>query len=259
MESGVRQLTETDLSTLTSTKQTQYGALGQTEDGRLFRYVSFGGTSTVAPSNLLVAPAVTTGYQGLAITAVGTGGQTTANLLATSVQLVLTNGATTITADQFAEGYLEVIQTSGSNNGPQVYRVKGNTAAGASATFTVYLVSAEPLRNASTLVAGTDTANLEVSPYNGVVTSSTAATAIGVNINQVVNTASVTNYGWVQSQGIAFLTNDAGGNLTVGEGISQSTTTAGNIVAQSATTQSIGQTRKAFNASTAGPVWLRLE
>lgn len=262
METGIRTLTETDLNTLTTTKQTQFGAEGVTEDGRHFRYVSFGGTSTVAPGLLLVAPAVTTGYQGLAITAttVAGAGQTTATLSAGSTKLVLTNGATAITQDQFAEGYIEVLQTSGSNNGPIVYRIKGNDAAAGSGSpaFAVYLVADEPLRNATVLVAGTDTVNLAVSPFNGVVASATAATPIGVTVSQVVNTASVTNYGWVQRTGLALLTNDAAGNLTVGEGVAQSVTTAGNIVAVGATTIDVGNTRKAFNASTTGPVWLNL-
>lgn len=259
MEQGVRQLTSTDLNTLSTSAQDSLGALGSTGDSRLYRYVKFAGTSTIAPGVLMCAPAVTAAYQGLAITAVNTGGQTAANLLANSTTLIVTNGATSITQDQFTGGYLEVIQTSGTNEGPVVYKIRGNTLAGNGATFSVFLNVAEPLRNAETLVAGTDTVNLTVSPWNGVAATATAAVSVGATIIQVPNSSTVTNYGWVQSQGRTFLTNDAGGNLTVGEGVAQSTTTAGNIVAQGATTQSIGQTAKAFNSSTAGPVWLRLE
>lgn len=258
METGIRTLTLTDLNTLTTTKQESYGALGVTADGRYFRYAGFGGTSTVPPSQLLTAPAATAGYQGLAITAVGTGGQVASNLTANSLQIVLTNGSTTITQDQFAEGYLQVLQTSGTNQGALEYKIRGNTAAGNAATFTVFLDPREPLRNTQTLVAGTDTVNLVVSPYNGVVTSSTAARPVGVNIIQVPNTASVTNYGWIQTRGDVMLTNDANGNLTVGEGVTQSTTTAGDIVATSATTYDIGHTNKAFNSSTTGPVTINL-
>lgn len=259
METGIRTLTLTDLSVLTTTKQESYGAEGVTADGRHFRYASFGGTAKVAPNQLMVAPAATAAFQGLAITAVGTGGQVAANLLINSTQIVLTNGATAITSDQFAEGYLEVIQTSGTTEGPIVYKIKGNTAAAATTGYvTVFLDPREPLRNAETLVAGTDTANLVVSPYNGVVASATANQVVGVTVLQVPNTASVTNYGWIQTRGRVFLTNDAGGTLTVGEGVTQSTTTAGGIVATGATTYDIGQTTKAFNASTAGPVNINL-
>lgn len=258
METGIRTLTLTDLNTLTTSKTESYGAEGVTADGRHFRYASFSGTSTVAPGLLMTAPAATAGYQGLAITAVGTSGQVASNLTASSLQIVLTNGATTITQDQFAEGYLEVIQTSGTNEGPIIYKVKGNTAAAGSAKFTVFLDPREPLRNPETLVAGTDTVNLVVSPYNGVGASATAGQTVGVTVIQVVNTSTVTNYGWIQTRGRVFLTNDANGNLTVGEGVTQSVTTAGNIVATGATTYDIGQTAKAFNASVAGPVNINL-
>lgn len=258
METGIRTLTLQDISQLATTKQEVYGAEGVTADGRHFRYAGFGGTSTIAPGLVMVAPAATAGYQGLAITAVGTGGQVASNLTKNSLQIVLTNGSTAITQDQFAEGYLEVIQTSGTNEGPIVYRVRGNTAAGNAATFTVFLHQTEPLRNPETLVAGTDTVNLVVSPYNGVAASATANQVVGVTVVQVPNTSTVTNYGWIQTRGRVFLTNDAGGNLTVGEGVAQSTTTAGDIVATSATTYDIGQTTKAFNSSTAGPVNINL-
>lgn len=256
MEQGIRQLTATDLNTLTTTQQDSLGAMGATGDGRLFRYVKFGGTSTIAPGQLMCAAAVTSAYQGLAITAVNTGGQTAANLLANSTTLVVTNGATSITQDQF--GFVQVNQTSGTNEGPIVYKLRGNTAAGNAATLTLSLQVSEPLRNAETLVAGTDTVNLVLNPYSAVVATATAATPLGATVIQVPNSSSVTNYGWIQTYGMSFLTNDAGGNLTVGEGVSQSTTTAGNIVATGATTVDIGNTLKAFNASTAGPVFLRM-
>lgn len=268
MESGVRLLTEQDLNTNSTVKQVQYGAIGTTADGRMFRYAGFSGTSTIAPGQLCVSAPYVTAAVGLAITAttVATGsvGQTTASLTSGSQFLVLTNSSSTaFTQDQFAEGYLEVTQTSGTGNGPIVYSVLGNTAAGAgnvTATYiVVYLRETEPLRNASVLVPGTDTATLYASPYSAVGPSATAGQAAGVTVSQVPNTASVTNYGWVQTIGTVFLTNDAGGNLTVGEGIAQSTTTAGDIVAQAATTYGIGQTQKAFNASTTGPCVINLD
>lgn len=250
MESGVRVLTATDLNTLTTTKQEKFGTIGATDDGRTFRYVGFGGTSTIAPGLLCVSAAQVAGYQTLAITAVGTGGQVAANLLAGSFTIVLTNGATAITQDQFAEGYLEVKQTSGTNNGPILYKIRGNSAAAASATFTVILDGREPLRNAQTLVAGTDTCNVNPHPLSAVAPSTTLNCAAGFTVLQVPNSASVTNYGWVQCTGPALVTNDAGGTLAVGTVFAQSTTTAGTVVAAGATSAELGQTRIAIAAST---------
>jgi hypothetical protein len=250
MESGVRQLTSTDLNTLTPTKTEAFGTLGATADGRMFRYVGFGGTSTIAPGLLCVSAALVANYQTLAITAVGTGGQVAANLLAGSTQIMVTNGATAVTQDQFAEGYIEIKQTSGTGNGPILYKVKGNTAAAASGVITVFLDGREPLRNASTLVAGTDTANLVANPFSAVAPSTTLNAAAGFTAVQVPNTASVTNYGWVQVTGPCLVTNDAGGTLAVGTAFAQSVTTAGTVVAAGATSADIGQTRIAISAST---------
>src|SRR4051812_15603887 len=111
METGIRTLTEQDLNVWSTTKQVQFGALGVTEDGRYFRYVSLGGTSTVAPGLIMQAAVSKANAQALVITAVGTGTQSAANLLAGSTQIVLTNSSTAVTQDEFAEGFLEVTQT----------------------------------------------------------------------------------------------------------------------------------------------------
>lgn len=263
METGIRTLTESDLSVLTTTKQTEFGAVGATEDGRHYRYVSFGGTSTIAPGLIVTAPAITANYQALAITAttVTAAGQVSANLATNSTQIVLTNGSTAITQDQFAEGELQIIVGgAASDTGSYSYRIKGNTAAAASTGYvTVFLVASEPFRNTTALVPGTDTANLLLSPYSSVNTSTTAALPIGATIIPVVNTSTVTNYGWVQSGGQTLLLNDAGGTITVGGAFGQSTTTAGNIKAATASTvPGIGVTRVAITASNAGPVFLTL-
>lgn len=260
MESGVRQLTLTDLNTLTPTKQEQYGAIGLTSDGRQYRYVGFSGTSAVAPGLLCVASAVTAAFQALAITAVNTGGQTTANLTAGSTQIVLTNGATAVTQDQFAEGYIEVLQTSGTAQGPILYKVRGNSAAAATTGFiTVYLSTEEPLRNSGVLVAGTDVANLNVSPYSAVGPSTTLNNAIGFTTIPVPNSATVSNFGWVQSNGYALVQNDAGGTLAVGTAFAQSTTTAGDVVAAGATSRDIGQVHAALTASNTGKALLYID
>lgn len=264
MENGVRQLTEQDLSVLSTTKQVEYGAVGMTEDGRRFRYVSFGGTSTIAPGLVVTAPVITnstTGYQGLTITAVGTGGQVTANLAAGSTQIVLTNGSTAITADQFAEGTLDIIVGGASSDtGNYTYRIRGNTAAAATTGYcTVFLAQTDTMRNTTALVPGTDTGSLTLSVFQSVNTSTTAALPVGLTIMPVPNTATVTNYGWVQTYGQATVLNDAGGTITVGGAFGQSVTTAGNVVAATASTHpAIGTTRVAISASTAGPAMLTI-
>ena len=263
MDVGIRTLAEQDINTLATSQQTQLGAIGVTADGRRFRYVKFGGTATIAPGFLLVAPAVTAGYQALVITAVGTGAQVTGNLTASSNQLVLTNGATAITQDQFAEGFIDLL-VGGSTTGvtaTYTLKIKGNTAAAASATFTVYL--AEPLRNTTALVPGTDTANLYVSQYNGCGASIVPNVPVGITVISVPNTASVTNYGWVQSGGACDVINDGNGAITVGGGFAQSNTASsgGYVIASTASTLPvIGYMRKAATAAVGAlPAFLKID
>lgn len=262
MQDGVRILTETDIKTLTTSQTTTLGCPGMTADFRRYRYVSFGGTSTINAGLVVTASVPTANFQAVTITAVGTGGQVAANLAAGSTQLVLTNTtSTTATVNQFAEGFLE-IQVGGTGaSATYSYKIKGNTPVTAgnvtTSYYTVYL--SEPLVNTTALVAGTDVANLLPSPYNSVNTSSTAALPVGLTVVPVPNTSSVTNYGWVQVSGPCNVINDAGGTITVGGAFGQSVTTAGDVVAATASTHPIiGYTRIAISASTGGPAYLAL-
>jgi len=256
MQDGPRFLTDSDISVLTTVKREIYGTIGQAADGRRYRYVQFGGTATIASGQLVVAPAVTAAYQGLAIPAAGASGQVAANLALNATQIVVTNGATAITQDQFAEGYIEVLVGAAGVTSSYLYKIRGNTADSVgSAPVTVYL--AEPLRNTTAIVAGTDTVNLNVNLSAGVITSATANVPQGITIAPVPNTASVTNYGWVLTNGPVDVKNDAVGTIAVGTAIGQSVTVAGAVrTATASTSPVIGYTRAAITASTAGPVYI---
>lgn len=241
MQDGPRFLTEEDLNTITTTKQTQLGAVGQTADGRVFRYVTFGGTATINAGLLLVAPAAPANSTALVIPALSA--QPNANALsAGSLQFVVTNGSTSVTQDQFQ--FVEVINTAGTFQ----YKLRGNTAAGNAGAITLSL--AEPLVNPAALVPGTDTVNLVLSPYNGPAPSLTQRTPVGFTILQVPNTSTVTNYGWVQTQGKAFVNATS---ATIGQAIKQDTSgTAGFIAATAASTDyEIGVARASATSSTA--------
>lgn len=244
MQTGPRYLTSSDLETFSTTAQDQLGAQGVTEDGRKFRYVKFGGTSTVKAGLLMVGPAAPANSTGLAITAVGTGGQTTANLQAGSRQLVVTNGATAVTQDQF-----QAVVINSSADGYYTLRVEGNTAAAANTGY-VTLLLADPLPQGITqLVPGTDTADLVLSKYNGVAASTTGNAPVGVTVNAVPNTASVTNYGWVQSGGLAKV---SATTATIGLGVAQDLAgTAGYVIVTAATTGNLGWAKTSAASSAA--------
>lgn len=265
MDVGIRTLAEQDISVLATSQQTQLGATGMTSDGRKFRYVKFGGAATIAPGLICVGPVVTNsaaGFQGLVITtSATTGGNTTAQLALGSTSIVVTLNGTAVTQDQFAEGFIDIIVGgSAADTGHYSYRIKGNTAqTSTTGLVTVYL--AEPLRNTTALVAGTDTASLTLSSYSGVAPSVTPGLAIGLTIAPVPNTASVTNYGWVQTAGQCTVLNDSGGTISVGGGFAQSNTasSAGYVkVATASIAPTIGFVKTAITASNAGAAWLNL-
>ncbi|MDE2103431.1 MAG: hypothetical protein KGL39_39685 [Patescibacteria group bacterium] len=188
------QITEQSVYQLSTTKLHPLGTVFYADQGRkAYRYVQFGGTSTIASGLLVVAPAAPSNSTGLALDP----SNTTANLSAGSKQLFITNSTTAVVVDQFADGSVELVGTNGNFS----VRVAGNTAAGSGGVITLSL--AEPLRNTSALVVGTNTANLRQSLGYNPVASLTAAKAVGVTIMPVPNTSSVTNYGFVQIKGEA--------------------------------------------------------
>lgn len=239
METGYRILTEGDLQTLDQAQQTEYGAVGLTRDGRRFRYVQFGGTSTINPGLVVVAAAQDTNSTGLALASTNT----TAQLSAGSYSVQVTNGATAVTLNQFAGGYLEVL----GSGAVQSYYIDGNTAAAASGTITVQL--RHPLYNAAALVVGTNTVSLS-RPFTAVNTSLTASQPIGVTIVSVPNTATVTNWGWVQTSGHALV---SATSATKGVAITQDTGgTAGFVMSvAAATSYAIGIAKESAASSTA--------
>jgi hypothetical protein len=216
MESGVRNLTSSDLSDVTTTKLEVYGTIGMTNDGRRFRYVQFGGAVVVG--NLVVAAPLVANHQNIAVQAAAPQGSF-------SVQVTL--GATAATQDQYAGGFL-VIGVDGSGV-PYTRKIKGNTLGASGAVITVTLAGSEPLLAALTT---TNVVSLSPSPYNGVIASSTASAPVGV----ALQSAASGSYGYVQTFGPCGVVNDAAGALTALGPLKQSTTVAGSVAASSAAT-----------------------
>lgn len=195
---------------------------------KAFRYVAFGGTGTINAGLLLVAPAAPTNSTNLALPATNSA----ANLSAGSRQLIVTNGTTAVAMNQFADGQLEVLGT----NGGQAVTIAGNSAAASGGAITLTLV--EPLTNSTALVAGSNTVNLRQSSSYAVLPSLTQAEPIGVTVMPVPNTASVTNYGFVQIAGPALV---AATSATKGYPVVQDTSgTAGYLANTGANLLAVG-------------------
>jgi len=251
MQSGVRILTNEDLNNITTSQQELLGAVGATADGRRFIYAKVGGTSTVNPGLLLVAPAAPSNSTGLAIpsTQPNTGTSLSA-LAAGSTSFNVTNGSTAVTANEF--DFVEVIVSAG---GSYKLRLAGNTAASASGTITLTLDDPIP-QGATTLIAGTDTVNLRYGPWNGPTASTTAALPVGVTILPVPNTSSVTNYAWLQTWGPAYVAADS---ATKGQALVQGSSTAGAVKNSAASTTPQVAVAQESAASSLASVFLTLQ
>ncbi len=163
---------------------------------RGYEYVKFGGTSAITSGLLLVAAAAPANSTALALPTTNT----TAQLSAGSTQLIVTNGATAVTQDQFKDGVLEVLGTNANSS----YPITGNTADSVgSAAITIQLGS--PLHNTTALANGTNTVNLRVNETASPTASLTESKPVGVTIMPVANSSTVTYYGWVQVVGRAFV------------------------------------------------------
>jgi len=177
-----------------------------TADGRAFRYAKAGDTTLVAGS-LLQSPVEDTGVQSLLVAAAAIG--------ATSVT---TTDTVTVTANQFAGGFVVVTGEGGTGTGWQ-YRIKSHPAASAA---TVTLTLEDPIQ-----VALTATTQIDIvkSIYDGVIINPTTATGaiVGVAMNEIT----ANQYGWIQVDGVATLSQE--GTTGVGDNVVASNATAGAV------------------------------
>jgi hypothetical protein len=266
MQDGPRYLTSSDINTVTAytpltpgssagspttpgsdADPSQFGQVGQTGDGRFFRLVLVGGTSTVAAGSLLIAPAQASNTTGLAIpstqpsnTATGSGPTPVSALAVGSRAFNVTNGSTSVTADEFAGGYV-VVETA---TKPVSLKVSGNTAAGNAGTITVYLRDALTVA----LTAGTDTVTLNKNPFANVIPSATLGRPVGIVPVSVPNTSTQQYLAWVQTQGDC--AGVAGAAVTAFQPVTQNTTNTGTVSNAAATTDYvIGQATRAANSA----------
>lgn len=186
---------------------TPQAVLGQemyTADGRKFRYALAGGTSLVA-GTLLQAAAEDTADQNITPTAAAIGDTS-----------LVTTTTMTVTANQYAGGYMIVTVTPGV--GIQ-YAIKSHVAyTAAAATFELE----DPIQVALTTTSRVD---FVTNPYSNVIIFPTTQTSapVGVAVNNVTNA----RYGWVQVGGVATVLAD--GANAVGATLVASNAVAGAV------------------------------
>lgn len=186
-------------------------------DGREFVLVQ---NSTVALSagKMVQSPAVIANHQDLAVTAFTAASSSTG----LPAYVTVTLGATAVTVNQYAGGYLLVNSSTGAG---QTLKIASHAAANASASLVVYLEDA-PL----TALTTSSKVCLSLNPYTNVIVNPATPTGkvIGAALYAIAASTSSTNvFGLVQTKGPIAVLND--GALTIGSAISPSNVVAGAV------------------------------
>jgi len=146
----------------------------------------------------------------------------------TTITYTVPSSTLTVTANQFAGGFLSIVTGTGS---PQQVQISGNPAATTSTTLT--LILQDPLVLAT---AANATAELYANPYSApIVTpgSSLTGTVLGAPMVGVTVSTTIPTYFWVQSGGFATVL----GQGTTGIGLGGSNgSVAGSMAIVAATT-----------------------
>jgi len=191
------------LNAQSATKKETLGAFRVTRDGRKFRYAK-AGEALACGKNGLLADATANHVKQV---------QTAYGAAAGKTRVPILVGATAVTADQYADGYLQIYDGAAANVGHQ-YLIKSNTACDASGV--TYLELDEPLVYA---IAATDTVSLIPNPFSSITQQASLAHGLGGVVPITVTNA---YYFWMQTGGVANALN--GGGSTLGAGIVQSAT-----------------------------------
>lgn len=170
-----------DFRDTSTAQQHQLGVMGETIDGRRYRYSLAGGTDLAAGKvNVAAAHAANHVNQAVAVAAA-----------AGATKVTVTLGATAATENQYADGYLVINDAAGEGI---AYLIENHAAADASASLVVKL--AEPIKVALTT---SSEYSLIKNPYKDIIVApgAIAHRAVGVN-NVLVDDA---DYAWVQVAG----------------------------------------------------------
>lgn len=197
------------------------GTLAYAEGGRIFRYAQIGAVALVT-GNLLQAPAQDTTYENMAVLAspivsVQNGPQT----------VNITNGTATITNAQFVDGSVGGYTSGGEAIGYD-YVIRGVT--GTLTTGGALVVTLDrPINVAWTTAMKV---NMKRNPWSGViqfpVTTQTSFPVGVATMASTASTASILQYGWVQTHGITTVLSD-NSTFAVGSQLAPSLAVAGAV------------------------------
>lgn len=174
-----------DTADSSATAKHRIGTRMVTRDGRVFRYALNGAVDLVA-GNCIQGPAIVALHLA----------NTPPNVAIGATSFTYTPGATLGTANQYADGWLQVDTTPG--NG-QTYGIDSHLAFALSTAFTLNLKTDDPIRVA--LTAAGSKVGLIANKYRGVIQMPvTTATGLLVGVAPCVITAA--QFGWLQTWGV---------------------------------------------------------
>ena len=206
MQTLIRPLVAADVVIGSTTQQHPLGTLGETPDGRRFRYCEAGGTALVA-GTLQQQVAIVANHQNIAVAAAAAIGAET---------VTVTLGATLASVNQYAEGFMVVNDQAGEGF---TYKIKGHPAAASAGSLTLTL-------DDSIRVALTTSSEvcLIANPYKDIVQHPTTPTGVAVGVPLFA--MAIDNFGWIQTHGVVSCLSDAAPG-SVGAALSPSNATAG--------------------------------
>lgn len=202
-----------DVREISVVQKEALGSVGATRDGRVYVYGQ-AGASDITRGQLAVAEAVVANHTNQTFGATAAVG---------ADEVVLNIGATAVTADQYADGYLVANDAAGEG---VLYQIQSNSAASASASVRIKLY--EPLVAAVTV--SVSEGSLIKNPAKTVIASTTLSKSVGV-ANTTVTAA---YFGWFQTGGYAAVLAD--GTPAKGTNVVQSNGTAGSVEAMTDST-----------------------
>lgn len=240
---GVPTLSFIDLYTNDTTIPSGYslGMLIWGNDGKAFRY-ALNGASALVMGNALQSSVVDTQFTNMAVGVAAVSGAT---------QISITNGTTTVNANDFVGGSLTVY-TAGTVAIGDEYTIVGHTTGTSGATLIVQLD--RPLRAAFTTSAKV---SMRRSPYSGVI-QSPATTLTGTVAGVAMFAGTLAQYNWIQTHGVAGVLSD-GTSILVGSSVAVPSGTAGAITLETAGLSPVGYAQQAGASAHAIGVDLRID
>lgn len=210
------QLTDQDVRTTSTTQGgAQLGQYMSTPDGRTYRYGlnGTGSGTAIAPGKLMQGALSLANHQN----------RTGVTAAAGTATVTFAVGATLVSSNQYAQGYLVV--NAGTGAGQQLL-ISGNTSAASSGSPTVNL--ADEIITAT--LASDSKFSLMPHPYSAVILSNQAAAtaiyAVGVPAISVPDAS----YAWLQTVGPCSVL--ANGTIAVAAGLIPGATTSGSVDAE---------------------------